>query len=369
MKKISTLFFVFVAFMFFGTMHVSALGTEENNSVFHREGSELEVSIADLPYTYTSGEYSYTIEGLELELYNYYDLEYADAFAGIEPDYVIPITDSSVTIEPEAAISDNVYGDSSSSDGTFVNLNINLDNDMIDDLITEYLLSTDDFDYFADEGYIVFVNVKYRFTDMPEELHGFKIGFLNFLSLQAMGITPESPEEEAELFDFISEKIVLNDENSQFVDFYFYNINDGLLKPGSIEDTVIFTTMMAQFEGVIFFDASSWTDLLYQHPGGFYEGAFASKMFVFHNVSYLTDYIEDNSNGDVTFNPVESVISSVNSNQGEEFLDEAKDVLYVDVPDTALNIDSLFYISGLLILVIGGAIIGISIFHKRKLKS
>lgn len=368
MKKISTLFFVFVAFMFFGTMHVSALGTEENNSVFHREGSELEVSIADFPYTYTSGEYSYTIEGLELELYNYYDLEYADAFAGIEPDYVIPITDSSVTIEPEAAISDNVYGDSSSSDGTFVNLNINLDNDMIDDLITEYLLSTDDFDYFADEGYIVFVNVKYRFTDMPEELHGFKMGFLNYLSLSMMDLEINSPEEVAELLDFFSEEIVLNDECGQFIDYYFYDINDGLYAPSFIENESFYLELLNS-EQVSFIDADSWTDLLYQNPNAFYDGNFASKMFVFHNVSYLTDYIEDNSNGDVTFNPVESVISSVNSNQGEEFLDEAKDVLYVDVPDTALNIDSLFYISGLLILVIGGAIIGISIFHKRKLKS
>lgn len=69
------------------------------------------------------------------------------------------------------------------------------------------------------------------------------------------------------------------------------------------------------------------------------------------------------------FDSIDTVISSVVKEEGnvaDDFLDNVEDALVVDVPDTALNINSLFYISAFLILVVGGCIIGGAIYYKKK---
>ena len=343
MKKVRRLFLFFIIFMFLGVFQVQAL-----------ESDDLEVSLGELPYSYTSGEYSYTIEGMELELYSYEDLEYADIFTGVEPCYVIPITDSSITIEPEAVTRSSSEG----GNHNFVYLNADISNEYIEDIVVDTLLEDDS--SVSEDYFMVFLNVKYQVNGIPQDLHAFKLGFINMLLMQNMDISSSFNEQTKELVDYMAKKINVNDMNSQIADCYLFDLNEGLITFDEVGDLSDYELIFMS-DGLILTHSESLGDAFYNFDN---QQDVQFKLFSFHNVSYLNNLLESEG-----FDSIDTVISSVAKEEGnvaDDFLDNVEDALVVDVPDTALNINSLFYISGFLILVVGGCIIGGAIYYKKK---
>ena len=70
---------------------------------------------------------------------------------------------------------------------------------------------------------MVFLNVKYQVNGIPQDLHVFKLGFINMLLVQNMNISSSFDEQTKELIDYMAKKINVNDMNSQIADYYLFD--------------------------------------------------------------------------------------------------------------------------------------------------
>lgn len=193
---------------------------------------------------------------MELELYSYEDLKYADIFTDIEPCYVIPIADSSITIEPEAVTGSSPEG----GDYNFVYLNADISKEYIEDIVVDTLLEDDS--SVSEDYFMVFLNVKYQVNGIPQDLHAFKLGFINMLLMQNMNISSSFDEQTKELIDYMAKKINVNDMNSQIADCYLFDSNEGLIsidEVGNLSDyELIFMS-----DGLILTNSESLGDAFY----------------------------------------------------------------------------------------------------------
>lgn len=109
---------------------------------------------------------------------------------------------------------------------------------------------------------MVFLNVKYQVNGIPQDLHAFKLGFINMLLMQNMDISSSFDEQTKELIDYMAKKINANDMNSQIADCYLFDSNEGLIsidEVGNLSDyELIFMS-----DGLILTNSESLGDAFY----------------------------------------------------------------------------------------------------------
>ena len=331
MKKIM----VFVFVLGFGIMNVSATDNPIVSSTIENttggDGS-LQVSLDQLPVTYTTGSYTYVIEGVNINIYNINISDDDTVTFSSNPTYVLPVTGTNYSILPEAMKANMLDSSYLNMDATFVKLNLGIDSSTIEQLVTQKL-NSEGVEVTENNIYFVALAVDFHFINKPNYA-GYQMDFMKYLVAEVtddnfFGLTSE------EVFNFFVKRISINQSTSQILGAYV------------LEDKLYDET-----EGMVLSDLIYLTD----NEDNFfnYEDATGNmEQFAFHNLNDMSEF-PDNLQPENTSKVIQNVSETIDN------------TLVVDVPDTGLSVANIFYIAGALVVLIGGCLIGIVTLRKRK---
>lgn len=334
MKKIM----VFVFVLGFGIMNVSATDNPIVSSTIENttggDGS-LQVSLDQLPVTYTTGSYTYVIEGVNINIYNINISDDDTVTFSSNPTYVLPVTGTNYSILPEAMkanMLDSDYPNMDSYNATFVKLNLGIDSSTIEQLVMQKL-NSEGVEVTENNIYFVTLAVDFHFINKPNYA-GYQMDFMKYLVAEVtddnfFDLTSE------EVFNSFVKRISINQSTSQILGAYV------------LEDKLYDET-----EGMVLSDLIYLTD----NEDNFfnYEDVTGNmEQFVFHNLNDISEFA-DNLQPENTSKVIQNVSETIDN------------TLVVDVPDTGLSVANIFYIAGALVVLIGGGIIGVTVWRRKK---
>lgn len=331
MKKIM----VFVFVLGFGIMNVSATDNPIVSSTIENttggDGS-LQVSLDQLPVTYTTGSYTYVIEGVNINIYNINISDDDTVTFSSNPTYVLPVTGTNYSILPEAMKANMLDSSYLNMDATFVKLNLGIDSSTIEQLVTQKL-NSEGVEVTENNIYFVTLAVDFHFINKPNYA-GYQMDFMKYLVAEVTDDNFYDLTDE-EVFNSFVKRISINQSTSQILGAYV------------LEDQ-----LYDEIEGMVLSDLIYFTDKEDNFFG--YEDATGNmEQFAFHNLNDMSEF-PDNLQPENTSKVIQNVSETIDN------------TLVVDVPDTGLSVANIFYIAGALVVLIGGCLIGIVTLRKRK---
>lgn len=291
------------------------------------------VPITSLPKDYSNNNFNYTIEGLELRIYD--ASEDADGNSKYMTDkavlYTIPISDDTITINPTEYV--GKYGN---SNGTFINLNLNVDGEKIKQLMKTKITTLDD-----KEAYISELVVKYKMSTIPGNYSYHKHVNL-YDTLIALFSNKPDPSEKVEIGQTTTQVInlsMLYKENGEekFVYDQSQPTDTDSTDTGSV--ALLDLLYLSNDDNVVIGNTDDIPD---------------SYVFVFHNLSNLEEIL----NSDFIIKNTDP-----NSNNNIVTTSDNKDV--VKVEDTAMSTSIMTYLFGIISLIVGTSIV-IYMFNENK---
>lgn len=279
----------------------------------------------------TSNGITYTINGFDINIYDgsVGDNNIPNYFNGNKNLlYTIPVSleDKTISYTPFETVSN-----SESSKGSYVDLNLNVDSNDIEQLTKTQISNIDN-----DTTYYIELVVNYNITETPNIYKS--IYHLNIL------------ESAYSLFSKGIEEIQLNQETSQILEVAKYSKKndveefitgiDVLTSMEGIESTNTYVnTSMSMADSLTFTDADSFGEINTSNN---------SYLFMLHNSDLVTEAITEDENNTSTDTTVE---------------DPNEPVEIVETENTSMNISTIIYIASFLFAIIG---VGFIIIAKTK---
>lgn len=335
MKKIMVIVFVFCL----GIINVSATENSITSSTAENTvggNGSLQASLDQLPVTYTTGNYTYVIEGVNINIYNVKVSDDDIITLSANPTYVLPVTGSNYSILPEAMKANMLDNDSFSTmnsyNATFVKLNLGIDSSTVEQLVKQKL-NSEGVEVTENNIYFVTLSVDFHFTNTPNYA-GYQVDFMKCLvaDLTDDGFYDLTDEE---IFNSYIKKISKDQSISQILGFY-------VLKDQFQDET----EDIGLSDSVYFTDNK---DLLFS-----YENATGNmEEFTLHNLNDVSGFA-DNLQPENTSKVIQNISNTIDN------------ALVVDVPDTGFSVANLFYVVGLAVVFIGGGVICLTVWYKKK---
>lgn len=288
-----------------------------------------ESSISELPKEYNSSEFTYTIEGFEIRIYDGSNDKEGNSkyFSKKEVLYTIPVTDTTLTINPQELISSM-----SRVNGTFIDLNLSIDKEKFESLVKSKVSSLNN-----DDCYICELIVKYKLSKVPT---GYK--FMNHINT----------------LDFIwsiftggssgIEGVNLNTSTYQILNIGSLTTENGVLKFSLDEEASKDESGVTESVAVLDYVYFSQTEEIELTNNS---DSTQSYIFMFHNLDHIEKLLQ-------SYNQ----IYQDTSNQLEDLADHGKNQNQtVKVADTAFDVSKILLGIGCLIMVMGITIITLSI--------
>lgn len=317
MKKILTTFPIIVFFLF-ASINVYA---EEQ-------------TITALPKAYTSGEYTYSIDGFELRAYemnNSDDSEGLLNFIKGAPDKTIPLNDADLKISPETK--DSTINDVPT---TLVDVNFNITSAKLEQYLTNAGLTAT-----AEKSYLVEIVLNYKLTKGKiESAHIYNFNFAKTFFGSFMGENNGIQE------------TALNTPISQTLNIAVVTYNNETSKSQAVYETTV-TEENGIAAYVLNYLATSTTPVTGTNDA-------IDDILMFHNidnVDYLIESLkkveddakEDNGDG------MKDVITNNNNNSNNP------NGQVVKVENTAAKVPRHFWIISIMMIILGTSIIGYTV--------